>query len=695
MQISTMKSKLLLFYLFCIVAIFGQQTQQQKIDSLKTVLLLDQGSEDTRLELATAYQSTQIDSALLVFKDVAKNTAFQEESITHIKSLIGIGDTYLKLSKLDSADYYFNRAAALIPSKNNYDLYTTLLLNQGKLYFYQSDYESAKNAFQEVLDFALAENNVNDISSCYNNIALCLQYSGEFEKALEMHLESAKIAEQENDQIGLAKSYNNMGLIYNSLRELDKAEEYLLKSIEIKKKLGETTSVVGGYINIGTSLRRIGANDKDSEAIEKSRYYFNEALKLAEETNYVAGENMVYVNLALLETTVENFDLGVFYGKRAIEKSLENNSRYNEMVSRVNLGDTYQFKKEFALAEQQLLAGLAIAKELNNRHVEKETMMLLSRVYTQIPNYKKAYEYQKSYSELNDSIASANVKNRINELETIYETEKKEKEIILQQEELLKQELKIKNKNLFAFVLASALILLGFVIYMVYKKKQQLSKELQLKDALALAQTQNRLQEQRLRISRDLHDNIGSQLTFIISSIDNLKFLTKTADKNLKDKLSNINQFANNTIAQLRDTIWAMNKNEIPYDEFHVRVLSLIEKAKLANNKLNFKFESNVKNSIVFDAVSGIQLFRVLQEALNNSLKYAEAKNVTFNFKQEKNKLTLSVSDDGIGFDISKVDLGHGLENMQKRMEEIGGTCNIKSSETLGTHITVTYKYAR
>ncbi|WP_457618692.1 histidine kinase [Lutibacter sp.] len=109
-------------------------------------------------------------------------------------------------------------------------------------------------------------------------------------------------------------------------------------------------------------------------------------------------------------------------------------------------------------------------------------------------------------------------------------------------------------------MLVSIILLLGIVSFGLFKRQQHKRKEFQNRLALKEAQTHNRLQDQRLRISRDLHDNIGSQLTFIISSIDNLKFITKNSDKVVKNKLSEINQFTNNTISQLRDTIWAMNK---------------------------------------------------------------------------------------------------------------------------------------
>ena len=94
-------------------------------------------------------------------------------------------------------------------------------------------------------------------------------------------------------------------------------------------------------------------------------------------------------------------------------------------------------------------------------------------------------------------------------------------------------------------------------------KTLQLQKENELKDALLKIETQNRLQEQRLQISRDLHDNIGAQLTFIISSVDSLKYAFADGNPRLEDKLNNISSFTKETIYELRDTIWAMNKEEI------------------------------------------------------------------------------------------------------------------------------------
>lgn len=203
---------------------------------------------------------------------------------------------------------------------------------------------------------------------------------------------------------------------------------------------------------------------------------------------------------------------------------------------------------------------------------------------------------------------------------------------------------------------------------------------------------EKKLEQQRLKISRDLHDNIGSQLTFIISSIDNLKFLMKSNDEKVKEKLSTINNFAANTIAQLRDTIWAMNKNEISYSDFHGRVLSQIEKAKISNNQIQYKVKNAIQSDFSFSSLTGINLFRTFQEALNNALKHSKATLIEIDIYETKNRFTLRISDNGKGFDMSTTNFGNGLENMQKRLEEIEGELTINSKMSSGTTISISVK---
>ena len=217
-------------------------------------------------------------------------------------------------------------------------------------------------------------------------------------------------------------------------------------------------------------------------------------------------------------------------------------------------------------------------------------------------------------------------------------------------------------------------------------KTLQLQKENELKDALLKIETQNRLQEQRLQISRDLHDNIGAQLTFIISSVDSLKYAFADGNPRLEDKLNNISSFTKETIYELRDTIWAMNKEEITIEDLKTRISNFIDNAQLSLNGIRFNFNFDTKSFQSFTSRDGMNIYRLIQEAVNNAIKHANASHIDVSFIESDNKITIVVSDNGKGFDLTTTEIGNGLNTMKKRASELKGNFNIEASEK-GTKI--------
>ncbi len=220
-----------------------------------------------------------------------------------------------------------------------------------------------------------------------------------------------------------------------------------------------------------------------------------------------------------------------------------------------------------------------------------------------------------------------------------------------------------------------------------FESQLRLQEENLLKDEIAQINIQNKLHQERLHISNDLHDNIGSQLTYIISSVDNMNHKFTELDDKLKNKLSDITLFTKTTITQLRDTIWALNKDEISFEDLKARLFNYIENAKLAQQQTAFTFNGEMKTNFQLNSIQGVSIYRIVQEAINNSMKYAAATNVSLNITEQKEDLILSIKDDGIGFNIAEIDMGNGLENMRNRASSIGASIDIKSSSNKGTEI--------
>lgn len=697
-KLNFMYCKKLFIFVF-ILFISSNYTKGQikkEIDSLYVIYnsSKDELKKHTVLyDIARKYSTVNLDSSTSIFKRIIPQAIkFKNDSLI-LKSQLGIALSYSRMSKYDSAHFYYQESEKILKNFKHPELEKTLYINKGILYFYQRDYNKASDEFKKALDIAFIENHYEDMSRCYNNIALCKAYAGKYEEALKMHVKSANLAEKLGNKLSLAQSYNNIGLIYSDLKNYQKANEYLLKSLNLKKKIGSTMDIIGGYINIGNVNRKVGAKNKDESLLKIAKNYYEKALELSEKSSYIRGLNDAYSSLAYIEVSLENYDKAIELGKKAIEFSIANKNTLNEMTARINLGDAHRYKKQYSNAKNELTLALKMAKESNNLFHQKEIMQILSEVYNATGNYQKAYASHKEYTTLNDSIASSDIQNRINELETKYQTSQKEKEIAIQKQELLDQELKIKNRNLYIILISGILLIILIVSSGLYKrqqfKKQQLQKELDLKDALAKIKTQNKLQEQRLEISRDLHDNIGSQLTFIISSIDNLKYVSKDINNTLKSKLSSISSFTFDTIHQLRDTIWAMNKNEITANEFHSRIMSYIEKIKTAKPELAFDVKNSISSEIVLSSVQGMNLFRVIQEAINNAIKHSEATKIMISFDEVKNTISFEIKDNGKGFDKENFDAGNGISNIENRISSINGTVFIDSKINKGTSISI------
>ena len=547
------------------------------------------------------------------------------------------------------------------------------------------------------------------------------KFIGNIAASEKLALKAIELAKELNNQESLAEAYLLLSQIYNYQDKREKKLVFNLNAIRIYEELGKLEKAGYAYGELGFSIKRedlksalhymrkglkIIENVKTAKKVDATYdnygilqgmlknydsaiYYHKKSLQLKKQHNDSIGIPYGYVHLATVNINLNNFDIAKKYIDSAQTIRLIRNDIYGITDNYVYYGDLYFAEKKYGRAIENFKKGYNLSIENNFLSLEKYCADYLAKSYIELGDYKNAFFYNKIFQTLKDSTINTETNSRVATLQIEFETEKKEKEIAQQKEQLLARELEIKNKNNFNVLLGSGILILGIVLFGLHKRQQHKRREYQNQLKLKEAQTFSKLQDQRLSISRDLHDNIGSQLTLIISSIDNLKFLTKNSDSVFQNKLTEINNFAGNTISELRDTIWAMNKNKISYEDFQGRILSFIEKAKLASGNCHFNFNSNVKSPVHLSSVKGINLFRIVQEAINNALKYAKASEISISVTETEKNLIIKISDDGIGFDLNSIELGNGLENMQKRAAEINGKINIQSKINAGTQIEI------
>lgn len=625
---------------FLVFTSFISTAQNNKeVDSLKTMLntVLDDSIKVSVLnKIAFNY----------VFNDKAQAYKYlnQSEKLAQSKKLLYGQNEILNIKGIlydisgnsDSSYFYFNKAHEMSKKYNFKDHEARSLNNLGMYNWNKGAWEKSLDYFFEALklnDKYTPENKINQ-SKYYSNIGLIYQELKLFDKALLYHNKAYQIRLNNNLLNEQAISLNNIGICYRVKKEYQKAIETYKKGIEVAKKADNKRELSKITENLGSVYI-------DLENYNKALTLYQESEKIKKTIEVSPKENLLlFTYISLCYNKLKNYKESYKYCTQALD-ILKKNKSLNTYCS-----DLYK-----------------VASSTNFG----------------LGNIQEGDEYNTKYYDLLNQLFSEENSKHIADLETKYETEKKEKMI-------LKQKAEARQKDIWLLSISS-LFLIGLLLFLNFRAKSKLQKEqLILENKLMIEKSNYKIQEQRLNISRELHDSVGSQLTFIISILDNLKNSSPAKDASIDKKIETLSTFANKSISELRDTIWVLNSKNIDLNELKSRMLNFIKDAGETTDNIQFNFNFEVKNNIQINSKQAINLYRILQETVNNALKHAQAKTIQVFINQENKNLEITISDDGIGFDFDKKkNISFGLNNIQDRIKEINGTFELKSSKENGT----------
>ncbi|WP_339610244.1 sensor histidine kinase [uncultured Planktosalinus sp.] len=627
----------------------------KKIDSLLQVMETT-SNDSIKLRLTNQvsfyFIFNDIEKALTLLNNGIKE-ANEKEFYFGVNELTNTKGIYFDVKGIkDSARHYFEKGLEMSRNLKIKSIEQMSLNNLGMYNWNSGNFQEALNYFYQALEMNAIHSpqNIQGESVYLNNIGLIYQELKQYEKALEIHQKALKIREEINLESEQAISLANMGVCFKSLSRFKESIQSYQRAITLAKSANSMRYYYSFHGNLANVYFEM---EEYEQAIANYKIALQRPVSLGENPK---SDLSIYSNLTAAHTKLNQPKIALSYAEKGFE-IIEKTPKL------INFAGTL-YKNA---AESNYLLG----------------------------NTKKGSDFLASYISINDSIFSKNNAEAIAGLEVKFKTQEKEIQLAETRAELAEKELKIGRKNTLIYgtsVLALLLAILGYLLYKHQKiKNKQLQKENELKEALNQIATQNKLQEQRLRISRDLHDNIGAQLTFIISSIENLKYGLKLKNEKMSQKLNTISSFTTNTIYELRDTIWAMNKPEITIEDLKSRVINYIDKARemAANINFEFKADDQLSDEQAFSSIQGMNIYRIIQEAVHNALKYAEATNIEVHMGIKDNDLILSVTDDGKGFNQSETLLGNGLVNMKKRAGDLGGIFTLNSDTEKGTNIQI------
>ncbi len=313
-----------------------------------------------------------------------------------------------------------------------------------------------------------------------------------------------------------------------------------------------------------------------------------------------------------------------------------------------------------------------------------------ANAYADINDYKKAFEYQQKRMKINGENRILENDERTTQLMVQYETEKKEQQIKMQSLIIENQRQESQQLILGAISGLGFLLLLSGIGYFYYRNQQQeklAHAQLHYQEQL-LAATVNTQEAERKRISRDLHDGIGQQLSGLKLGFQQMTEKVSPQVPEQKEQLKKLEKIIRNAALDVRNLSHQMMPKSLQELGLAPAITDMMENTFPNTNIAHEFFQTNMEQRLPESIEIG--LYRITQELVSNILKHANAKEVTIELLKNKQEIVLMVEDDGQGFSPAQIQKdGHGLTNIRSRLQAIKGEVHFESPQEGGTLVTV------
>ncbi len=582
------------------------------------------------------------------------------------------------LVNIDSAKIYAD-SIFIISKENNYTKGIGMAnLNYGLLENIKGDFSLSKLNNEKALKIFTQIKNDTLIAKAIAAIGINYWQTGNYDKALEHHFKALEINEKIKSKTGTAINYNNISMVYQMQNKLPLAISFSKKALQIVNESVPNYSNISVFHNLANIN---GMQGKYAEALRLDSI----GLQYCERLNVEFSKSMFYDNIANCNYFSGNLDEAILYHHKAItiDSTFKNDKQLGDTYH--NLGEIYNDRKEYNEAITNHKRSLELSKNTGYKIGVRNATESLSNLYFKLKQVDSAYLYLRESMMIKDSIINQSTENKIAELNTLYETEKKKQKIA-------QQDLKISRRNiLLAFFLGIFIFSVAafYLFYNRYKLKQErkLQEELikeEEKRSKAIIESE---ENERQRLARELHDGVGQLLTATKLNLSTLSHFDNDIDNN---KLKNSLDILDDSIKEIRNISHNMVPDVLLKFGLQKAIENFINRIN-QTKKIDINFECNAFDESKLDNTAKLMLYRIIQESVNNTIKYAEATVLNLIISADETEISLMIEDDGKGFNIKNAleKDGIGLKNIQIRTDYLKGKLEIDSSSQNGTTIII------
>ena len=658
MRFNTSSSSIVMVFLLLAFASNAQDYYDR--DSLWSVF--QKSKPDTNrvhlyIQLGQQYETNNPDSALLLYEQALKLS----QQLNYTRGIIS----------------YYTNATYVYNILGNYD--TALILNL------------------KSVEIARAFGDPERLAACLGNVGATYISMQQHEKALEYQLQIIPLYEKLNNQIKLSTLYSNLSYTYSNIKQYKKAIEYGEMSLRIGRQIKNDYSITTTLVNLSTVYILIGQTERAIKALEEAR-------AIARRTNNQYALLITSLNLGDANIKLGNYNKLQPYYDEALTLANKLGDQESVVIALRGKGLDNFYKKKIVEAELFINQSLQLA-------VANSMIDQIGKGYTVLADIavlKGDFRTNNYYAIKSDSIRTLllneSIAENIQELEAKYESEKKEQQIKQLEQEADIKDLSIKQNRLLNFILVGSLLAVLAIVMLARRTYQQKKKILEKENSLnqsRIAELEKEKQlmaseavikgqdEERGRLAKDLHDGLGGLLSGVKFSLANMKS-TVILDADSALVFERSLDMLDHSISELRRVAHNMMPEVLVKFGLSEALKSYCDRMRESQTfKIDFQ---SIGMEERLSSNTEIFVYRIVQELLNNTAKHAKATHVLVQLARQNNEVSITVEDDGSGFDKTMVDkaTGAGWGNIRSRVDYLKGKLDILSAAGQGTSVHIT-----
>ncbi|UTW64005.1 tetratricopeptide repeat protein [bacterium SCSIO 12741] len=517
----------------------------------------------------------------------------------------------------------------------------------------------------------------------HSKLGLILQELLELEEALQHQIIAQKAFEQTMDSVSLAQTYINIGNLLTDKKDYQGAFDNFEKAEPILAKYNATRPLGNLYYHLATTLKAMEKLDLSLEYISKSEEYYRTLNSNYEISTVLTQKGSIQNKLKQYEESAESYSESI-----SLSKSVGDS--IGIALNYINLGNLYQSLDDEEKSYQSFQKAIDYGR---NQGID----LKLTSAYKHLTHYavlqgdkKLSKLYLHRYDSLTKARYDLEESSNLQELMEKYKTTEKELTISQQDLQIEKQNQALvneKNKNLMSVGAFLFVLLIGGVGFAFYRWRQKQRLELAIvnEQKAGLNNMLEAVEEEKKRISQELHDGIGQEMSYLKLGFDSLN---KSIESSRKEEATKYANQLKITANEIRTISHQLMPREL-MDSNLLEATQNLMQSLFKDQAIEWQMDQLGMEKIIPKQIE-VHCFRIIQELLTNCIKHSQASSVSLQLLNRKNKLVVHYEDNGVGFDPKAATNGIGMKNIKDRLSLLNAELVVENDTPNQTSIRFT-----